>query len=62
MDAPRLVATLNAAGLRMGAVGQRRIRAVLNYHVATADVWAALAVMRGVLAWPGAGGHNDHNQ
>jgi threonine aldolase len=62
MDAPRLVATLNAAGLRMGAVGQRRIRAVLNYHVATADVWAALAVMRGVLAGPGAGGHNDHNQ
>ena len=38
VDAPRLVARLEEAGVRMGAVGRRRIRAVLNYHVTAADV------------------------
>jgi threonine aldolase len=50
VDAWRLVARLEEAGVRMGAVGRRRIRAVLNYHVAAADVQAALDVMRGALA------------
>jgi hypothetical protein len=50
VDAPCLVARLEEAGVRMGAVGQRRIRAVLNYHVTAADVQAALALMRAALA------------
>ena len=50
VDAPRLVARLEESGVRMGAVGRRRIRAVLNYHVRAADVQAALAVLRDTLA------------
>jgi len=50
VDAPRLVARLEEAGVRMGAVGRRRIRAVLNYHVAAADVPLTLDVMRAALA------------
>jgi threonine aldolase len=50
VDAPCLVARLEEAGVRMGAVGRRRIRAVLNYHVTTADVQATLALMRDALA------------
>jgi hypothetical protein len=49
LDAPCLVARLEEAGVRMGAVGRRRIRAVLNYHVTAADVPAALALMRDAL-------------
>jgi threonine aldolase len=49
-DAPRLVARWDEAGVRMGAVGLRRVRAVLNYHVTAADVPVALAVMRDLLA------------
>ena len=45
VDAPCLVARLEEAGVRMGAVGRRRIRAVLNYHVTAADVPATLDVM-----------------
>ena len=50
VDAPCLVARLEEAGVRMGAVGRRRIRAVLNYHVTAADVQATLALMRDALA------------
>jgi threonine aldolase len=50
VDAPRLVARLEESGVRMGAVGRRRIRAVLNYHVTAADVPATLDVMRAALA------------
>ena len=50
VDAPCLVARLEESGVRMGAVGRRRIRAVLNYHVTAADVQAALALMRDALA------------
>ena len=47
VDASHLVARLEESGVRMGAVGRRRIRAVLNYHVTAADVPATLDVMRG---------------
>ena len=50
VDASRLVARLEESGVRMGAVGRRRIRAVLNYHVTAADVPATLDVMRAALA------------
>jgi threonine aldolase len=50
IDAPRLVTRLDECGVRMGVVGMRRVRAVLNYHVTTADVQGALGMMRDVLA------------
>jgi threonine aldolase len=50
VDASHLVARLEESGVRMGAVGRRRIRAVLNYHVTAADVPATLDVMRAALA------------
>lgn len=50
MDAPALVARLDAAGVRMLPLDPRRVRAVLNYHVTAADVEAALAVVRTALA------------
>jgi threonine aldolase len=50
VDAPRLVARLEESGVRVGAVGRRRIRAVLNYHVTASDVPATLDVMRTALA------------
>ena len=50
VDAAHLVARLEESGVRMGAVGRQRIRAVLNYHVTAADVPATLDVMRAALA------------
>jgi threonine aldolase len=50
LDARKLAARLAEFGVRVGPVDLRRVRAVLNYHVTAADVQAALAVMRGVLA------------
>jgi threonine aldolase len=50
IDAPKLVTRLDECGVRMGVVGMRRVRAVLNYHVTTADVQGALGMMRDVLA------------
>ena len=49
VDAACLVTRLEEAGVRMGAVGRRRIRAVLNYHVTATDVPATLDVMRAAL-------------
>ena len=50
LDAPCLVARLEESGVRMGAVGRRRIRAVLNYHVTADDVPLTLNVIRAALA------------
>ena len=49
LDAPGLTARLEAQGVRMLPLDPRRARAVLNYHVTTADVQQALAVLRGVM-------------
>ena len=49
LDAPGLTARLEAQGVRMLPLDPRRARAVLNYHVTTADVQQALAILRGVM-------------
>jgi threonine aldolase len=49
MDARKLVALLAEQGVCLLALGPRRVRAVLNYHVAAKDVQTALAVCRAVL-------------
>jgi threonine aldolase len=49
MDASRLVSALEARGVRMLPLDPRRARAVLNYHVAAADVQQVLAILHGVL-------------
>jgi threonine aldolase len=50
MDAAQLTARLTEQGVRMGAVGSRRIRAVTNYHVTADDIEAALVACRAILA------------
>jgi threonine aldolase len=49
IDAAQLTARLTEQGVRMGAVGPRRIRAVTNYHVTADDIEAALFACRAVL-------------
>jgi threonine aldolase len=49
LDGAGLVARLADEGVRMMALGPRRIRAVTNYHVSAADVQAALAASRTIL-------------
>lgn len=50
LDAPALVARLNAAGVRMLPLDPRRVRAVTNYHVTAEDIQASLAAMRAILS------------
>ena len=45
----RLMARLEAQGVRMLPLDPRRAHAVLNYHVTAADVQQALAILRGVM-------------
>jgi threonine aldolase len=44
-----LTTRLAAHGVRMLALGPRRVRAVTNYHVTAVDIQAALATFRAVL-------------
>jgi threonine aldolase len=48
-DAPGLCAALERDGVRMGAVGPRRVRAVTHLDVSTADVDRAIGVVRGIV-------------
>jgi len=49
MDAHQLVARLAERGVRMLALGPRRVRAVTNYHVTAEDIQTTLAAFRAVL-------------
>ena len=49
-DAPALVAVLGAAGVRMGALGPRTVRAVTHLDVDRAGVEAAVTAVRAALA------------
>jgi threonine aldolase len=50
MTAGQLIKGLNDQGIRMLPVGAQRIRAVTHYHIAAADIDAALAVFAKFLA------------
>lgn len=50
MTASQLVNALAAQGVKVGASGGRRLRAVLNYHISAADVDYVLSAFRSVLA------------
>jgi len=50
LDAAQLVARLDDHGVRMLALGPRRIRAVTHYHVTTADIQSALLAIRKILS------------
>jgi len=45
----QLVARLEEQGVRLLALGPRRLRAVTNYHVTAADIQAALTAFRAIL-------------
>jgi threonine aldolase len=50
LDAPAMVAQLDALGVRVLPTATDQMRAVLNYHVTAADVQRALAVFSRVMA------------
>ncbi len=50
LDAATLAAQVAEQGVRVLALGPRRVRAVTNYHVTATDIQAALKAFRAVLA------------
>ena len=48
-DAPGFVAALERAGVRMGATGPRRVRAVTHLDVSAADIDRAIDVVRDIV-------------